>query len=50
VQLSDGAARNLARDPRVALVEEDGVVTAAALQSDPAVLGSRSHRSAEAAA
>jgi hypothetical protein len=35
VQMSDGAARKLARDPRVALVEEDGVVTAAALQSDP---------------
>ena len=28
VQMSDGAARNLARDPRVALVEEDGVVSA----------------------
>jgi len=34
-RMSDTAARNLARDPRVALVEEDGIVTAAALQSDP---------------
>ena len=27
-QMSDGTARNLARDPRVALVEEDGFVSA----------------------
>jgi hypothetical protein len=35
IQLSDAAARTLARDPRVALVEEDGVVTPAALQIEP---------------
>jgi len=35
VQISDAAARALARDPRVALVEEDGVVTPAAVQVDP---------------
>jgi hypothetical protein len=35
VQLSEAAARTLARDPRVAMIEEDGVVSPAALQLDP---------------
>lgn len=35
LQMPDTAARALARDPRVAFVEEDGVVTAAALQTNP---------------
>ncbi len=35
VRMSDAAARTLARDPRVALVEEDGVVVTTAVQSNP---------------
>ena len=35
VQMSEAAARSLARDPRVAVVEEDGVVTPSAVQVDP---------------
>jgi Subtilase family/Peptidase inhibitor I9 len=35
VQLTDAAARTLARDPRVLLVEEDSFVSPAAVQMDP---------------
>jgi subtilisin family serine protease len=35
IRLSDAAARVVARDPRVAFVEEDGIVTAATLQRSP---------------
>jgi hypothetical protein len=34
-QMSDAAARTLARDPRVTLIEEDGLVTPTAVQIDP---------------